>query len=466
MDDPLTWRDAIGLAGRELRRRPGRAALTLMAVTLATALLSALLAVAGTAQTRVLSQIANGGPLASIAVSPAAPDPTQAGLDNPRTGPPRDLTAQSLTRIRALPHVRSVVPVIATDVVVVPPAVPPRGSTACREPGACTSSSGNGGEPDRPVRPVSTAIVGVNLRQLGNLPVALLSGRFPAVDAADQVDVTQDYLSHLGLAKTQAAEVVGSQVMIGSRRFAGTQPAGTSGSDVAVLAYRWTTATIVGVVQQEAAPGDVLAWPTLPQQDFKWIQSARQLGNTDTPTSPYVQALVVADQLANVESVRIAIANIGYTSSAQQSIITAVGHYLHVVEIVLSGIGVVALAIAALGIANALMAAVRERRREIGVLKAIGARDRDVMRTFLVEAGTLGFVGGVLGTALGAVIALVIGGLANQYLESQGLAGVKLDVPAVLPLGAVLGATAVAIMAGVIPARRAARLPAREAMEA
>jgi ABC-type antimicrobial peptide transport system permease subunit len=204
----------------------------------------------------------------------------------------------------------------------------------------------------------------------------------------------------------------------------------------------------------------------LAQKDFDWVESGRALGDTDAPTSPYVQALVVADQLANVESVRTAIAEVGYTSSAQESIITAVGHYLHVVEIVLSGIGVVALAIAALGIANALMAAVRERRREIGVLKAIGARDRDVMRTFLVEAGTLGFVGGILGTALGAVIALVIGGLANSYLESQGLAGVRLDIPVLLPLGAVLGATAVAILAGVFPARRAARLPAREAMEA
>jgi hypothetical protein len=414
----------------------------------------------------VLSQIADGGPLASISVSPAAPDPTQAGLDNPRSGPARDLSAQALGRIRALPHVRTVVPVTATEVTVVPPALPPKGSTACRQPGACTRDPSNGGEPHRPVRPISTSIVGVNLRQLGNLPISLLSGHFPAVDATDQVDVTQDYLSRLGLGKTKSAEVVGSRIMIGSKRFAGDEGVVNSGFQVSVVGYRWTNATVVGVVQQEAAPGDVLAWPPLAQKDFDWVESGRTLGDSDAPTSPYVQALVVADQLANVESVRTAIAEVGYTSSAQESIITAVGHYLHVVEIVLSGIGVVALAIAALGIANALMAAVRERRREIGVLKAIGARDRDVMRTFLVEAGTLGFVGGVLGTALGAVIALVIGGLANQYLESQGLAGVRLDIPVLLPLGAVLGATAVAILAGVFPARRAARLPAREAMEA
>ena len=347
-----------------------------------------------------------------------------------------------------------------------PPALPPKGSTDCRQPGACVPTLGNGGEPDRPVRPFSTALVGVNLHQLGSLPVSLLSGRFPAVNATDQVDVTQDYLSHLGLPKSKAAEVVGTEIMICSTRFAGTEVDGGSGRKVAVQAFRWTKATVVGVVQQEAAAGDVLAWPPLAQADFDWIESGRALGDSDAPMSPYVQALVVADQLANVESVRAGIAEVGYTSSAQESIITAVGHYLHVVEIVLSGIGVVALAIAVLGIANALMAAVRERRREIGVLKAIGARDRDVMRTFLVEAGALGFVGGVLGTALGGLIAVVIGGLANQYLESQGLAGVRLDIPPLLPIGAVLGATLVAIAAGVVPARRAARLPAREAMEA
>ena len=461
----MTWRDAIGLAGRELRRRPGRAALTLMAITLATALLSALLAVAGTAQTRVLSQIANGGPLASISVAPAAPDPTQAGLDNPRSGSPRDLTTEALARIRSLPHVRSVVPVIATGVELVPPARPPAGSTSCRRQGACSADPENGGEPDRPVRSVTTQLVGVNLHQLGNLPVSLLAGRFPAVDATNEVDVTQNYLTHLGLAKTQAAAVLGTRVQIGARRIAGRQTVRAFHFVVTVVDYRWTMATVVGVVQQEAAPGDLLAWPALPLADFDWSRAGPTPGGASGLTSPYVQALVVADQLDNVESVRTAIAEVGYTSSAQESIITAVDHYLHVVEIVLSGIGVVALAIAALGIANALLAAVRERRREIGVLKAIGARDRDIMRTFLVEAGTLGFAGGVLGTALGAVIAVVIGGLANHYLQAQGLAGVKLDVPLVLPLGAVVGSTVIAVIAGVIPARRAARLSAREAVE-
>ena len=72
--------------------------------------------------------------------------------------------------------------------------------------GACSADPESGDEPDRPVRSVTTQLVGVNLHQLGNLP-ALLAGRFPAVDATNEVDVTQNYLTHVGLAKTQAAAV-------------------------------------------------------------------------------------------------------------------------------------------------------------------------------------------------------------------------------------------------------------------
>src|SRR5206468_2697643 len=62
----VTWRDAAALAWKGLRRRPGRAALTVLAVALAASLLTALLTIAGTAETRVLSELSKGGPLAGI----------------------------------------------------------------------------------------------------------------------------------------------------------------------------------------------------------------------------------------------------------------------------------------------------------------------------------------------------------------------------------------------------------------
>jgi ABC-type antimicrobial peptide transport system permease subunit len=137
---------------------------------------------------------------------------------------------------------------------------------------------------------------------------------------------------------------------------------------------------------------------------------------------------------------------------------------VRVVEIVLGGIGLIALLIAALGITNAMLAAVRERRREIGVLKAIGARDRDVRRVFLLEAGTLGFLGGIVGSVFGFLIARVLAGVVNNYLAHEHLEAVRFGLPIGLLGGAVVGATLLALVAGTIPAQRAAGLPARQAM--
>jgi ABC-type antimicrobial peptide transport system permease subunit len=189
-------------------------------------------------------------------------------------------------------------------------------------------------------------------------------------------------------------------------------------------------------------------------------------GRLQIPTSPYDGLFVLVRGLDQVSPVRAQITDIGYATTAPENLIASVQRYLRVVEIVLAAIGLIALVIASLGIANALLAAVRERRREIGVLKAIGARDRDVGRVFLLEAGALGVIGGVLGTAGGWLAAFAVSRVVNSYLAAQGLAGVRLGFPAVILVGSVGGAFLLAIAAGTLPARRAAALPAREAMEA
>ncbi len=111
-----------------------------------------------------------------------------------------------------------------------------------------------------------------------------------------------------------------------------------------------------------------------------------------------------------------------------------------------------------------MLAAVRERRREIGVLKAIGARDRDVRRIFLLEAGLLGVVGGVIGTTLGYGLARLVGFAVNNYLHGQGLKGVSIGLPLGIIAAGIVGSGLLALVAGMVPAQRAAQLPARRAM--
>ena len=182
---------------------------------------------------------------------------------------------------------------------------------------------------------------------------------------------------------------------------------------------RWQRVQVVGVVAQEAADGQVVASNELVGVARDWTNGGLPDEDLGFVSSPYAGLFVIADGLDNVGTVRNEITAVGYSTSAPENLIAAVRRYLHVVEIVLTAIGVIALVVAALGIANAMLAAVRERRREIGVLKAIGARDRDVLRVFVVEAAVLGFVGGALGAAGGWVIARVVGGVVNGYLESK-----------------------------------------------
>src|SRR5207249_4214816 len=168
----------------------------------------------------------------------------------------------------------------------------------------------------------------------------------------------------------------------------------------------------------------------LARQTRQWTAASVDQGASfDLRSSPYSGAFIVADGIDKVTPVRAAVTAIGYSTSAPENLIASVRRYLHVVEIVLGGIGLVALLVATLGITNAMLAAVRERRREIGILKAIGARDRDVQRIFVVEAAATGFVGGAIGTALGWLIALTVAAVVNGYLAGQGLQTVHVRFP-------------------------------------
>ncbi|MFN2607525.1 MAG: ABC transporter permease [Acidimicrobiales bacterium] len=472
----MSWRDAAVLAVKNLRRRFGRSVLTLLAVALAATLLTALVTIAGTARTRVLKELAKGGPLAGIRVTAAEPDPSQVDNDNARPGPPKDLDEAARRQITGLPQVASVVPVVAAQMSVVAPdppvnaAVlatlpppPPRAPTTTDAPRFGPAA----GSPETaapgaiaPPGPFGDSLVGVDLTRIDKLPITVIAGRLPAAGTLTEVDVTEGYLQRLGLTKKQAAAVVGTQLAMGAPRV-------YDNGGQTRLRGRWTRATIVGVVAQEAAPGQILGSIEGSRAARDWTAAGGTGGGRlDIPTSPYSGLFVVARGLDKVAGVRQAITDVGYATTAPENLIASVQRYLRVVEIVLAAIGLIALVIAALGITNALLASVRERRREIGVLKAIGARDRDVLRVFLLDASVLGFTGGVLGTFLGFAAAFGVSQVVNRYLAAQGLAGVALGLPTTILVGSVTGSTILALGAGALPARRAARLPAREAMEA
>jgi putative ABC transport system permease protein len=116
--------------------------------------------------------------------------------------------------------------------------------------------------------------------------------------------------------------------------------------------------------------------------------------------------------------------------------------------LLLGGIASIALVVGGIGIMNIMLVSVRERTREIGIRKALGARGRDILRQFLIEALTLSLIGGFVGVLLGLGVSAVIGRIAGW--------GFIFD-PSIVAI-ATLFSVAVGIVFGVWPARQAARL--------
>ena len=131
-----------------------------------------------------------------------------------------------------------------------------------------------------------------------------------------------------------------------------------------------------------------------------------------------------------------------------------------IVSLGLLSIGGISLLVSAIGVINTMLMATLERTREIGVMRAIGATNKDVKRIFTVEAALLGFMGGVWGLLFASAIII---GLGTKFATQLGDSGVPIDVQTLITTGLIPSSivivltTVIGILSGVLPARRAAR---------
>ena len=132
----------------------------------------------------------------------------------------------------------------------------------------------------------------------------------------------------------------------------------------------------------------------------------------------------------------------------QTQLLQAASTITGTLTLLLGGIASIALLVGGIGIMNIMLVSVRERTREIGIRKAVGARGRDILAQFLIEALTLSLLGGLIGIVLGLAVSALIGQLAGW--------GFQLSLSTVA--AAVLFSLAVGVVFGVWPARQAARL--------
>ncbi len=308
-----------------------------------------------------------------------------------------------------------------------------------------------------------------------------MQGGFFSSEAVPEVILQKSFAEELlgktpkpGADNTNLAELakplLGKElVMRYAERIAPASPTGPGDGSAYSVVSRQQALKIVGVtdLDPDSMRGAARARVFLPlklAQNLHVVQS--ELRDTSAGGAPTYTSLSVRVGNPNqVPVVEDAIKKMGFSAFSIVDATRSMRQFFAVLDVFLGIFGSLALAVASIGIVNTLVMAILERRREIGIMKAVGASDADVRGLFFAEAGAMGLVGGAAGVALGWTIGRLINLGTNIYLERQHFPPAQIwSVPLWLVLSAITFSIVVSLLSGLYPAAQAAKLDPVQAL--
>jgi len=446
----MKLRDLSDLAFRNLREAVLRNSLTTLGVAVGVASLVAMLSLGVGLQQLATSRLAKSGLFDSIFVTP------KTNLRGPGGGPPatrapaskaRPLDADARAEISRMPNVIEVYPQI-------------RFFTEVRYDS----------------KPFATMVAGMPESSKASGAFDGMQGSFFSSPNADEAILQAEFAKELN---PQTASLIGKDLIL---RYAERQalPSQAQAGDPAEYPGGFSVVPkekhlrIIGVVETEPASGFggfgsgrlLIPLPlaeTLRAAQVNDLRDILRDTSSDKPTYSSLTVRVKSPSL--VEATEAKLKDLGFSAFSLLDASKSLRIFFLVFDLLLTIFSSLALAVATLGIINTLVMAVLERRREIGVLKALGAADSDVKQLFFVEAGVIGLFGGILGVFLGWLIGRTLNFGTVLYLHRQNLPGVDItSVPLWLVAFGILFAVLVSLAAGLYPASRAARLDPVQAL--
>ena len=439
----MKLRDMTELAVRNLREAILRNSLTTLGVAVGVASLVAMLSLGVGLQQLASSRLSKSGLFDSIFVT------AKTNLRGPGAGPPatraaspkaRPLDEDARTELTKLPNVIEVYPQI-------------RFFTEVRFDG----------------KPFATVVAGMpeSSKQSGSFDG--MQGSFFSSGNADEAILQIEFAKELN---PQTKDLIGKDLVLryAERQSLASESGGTAqNSGGFSVVPKEKHLRIIGIVETEPASGFggfgsgrlLIPLPVAETLRAAQVNDLRDVlrssSSSDKPAYASLSVRVKSPSL--VDATEKNIKDLGFSAFSLLDASKSLRIFFSVFDLLLGIFGSLALAVATLGIVNTLVMAILERRREIGVLKALGAADSDVKQLFFVEAGVMGLTGGVLGVLLGWLIGQALTLATNIYLKRQELPGVQISsVPLWLIAGAIGFAVLVSLIAGLYPASRAAKL--------
>ena len=212
--------------------------------------------------------------------------------------------------------------------------------------------------------------------------------------------------------------------------------------------------TIFGVIKQSSLAVSFTDRPLLTQTDLAVLYDYNQKGSLTYDT--FAGATAIVSDNYDLKTVKEDINKAGYKAQTAEDLMSFIFQFINVLQGILIGFGALAILTSVFGIINTQYISVLERTQQIGLMKALGMRRRDVGRLFKLEAAWIGFLGGVIGSS----IAYIGGTIANPFIsKALGLDDIYLIIfNPVSIIIVILGLVFVSVVSGILPARKAAKL--------